>query len=260
MVSGSLVRPRTTQPDADAVELAPRASSIAPHNLTKGHRSSSGSGPSSIGPRCTNTWVRVVAARGGFTGPHCSNPRGVRREDGDRRDSAYLKVESISFPRSRRRSERERSRSRWRAGRRNHRSGGVGEPGAPGAPLPRARRRVQAAGCRRRRARAAAPGQGGRTRPSAGRRKPPPGCWRPVVALEREAATHCLGAELDVLRACLGRAEGAGADHAGEIAAWELKVGRALRIPRIVIPWPAEWRTPSAPTLVWDDDRVISRA
>ena len=68
-------------------------------------------------------------------------------------------------------------------------------------------------------------------------------------------------AELEHLRSRLERLRAEASAHAAEIEEWSQQVGRPLRIPRIVFPWPPApvWQAllgapAEAPELRWDDD------
>jgi hypothetical protein len=82
-----------------------------------------------------------------------------------------------------------------------------------------------------------------------------------VVTIEREAVVRRVGAELEPIREWFARLGTAADAHESEIAEWNKRVGRRLRVPRIAFSWPpaAAWRAlldeaAEAPTLVWDAD------
>lgn len=84
-----------------------------------------------------------------------------------------------------------------------------------------------------------------------------------VVAVEREAIVRRLreSSELEQLRARLERLPVMANTHEAEINEWSQRVGRPLRVPDIVFPWPPPlvWEaliSPSAeaPRLVWDNE------
>jgi hypothetical protein len=85
-----------------------------------------------------------------------------------------------------------------------------------------------------------------------------------VVTVDREAFVRRLreSSELEHLRSRLERLRMMANTHAAEIDEWSQRVGRPVRVPRIMFPWPsaAIWdallaEALEAPELVWDDDR-----
>lgn len=84
-----------------------------------------------------------------------------------------------------------------------------------------------------------------------------------VVSIDREALVRCLreSGELEHLRSRFDRLRTMADTHAAEVDEWSRRVGRPLRIPRVVFPWPsaAIWDGLLAegvepPQLVWDED------
>ena len=84
-----------------------------------------------------------------------------------------------------------------------------------------------------------------------------------VVTIDREALVRRLreNGELEHIRARFDRLTTMANTHSGEIDEWNQRVGRPVRVPRIVFPWPsaAIWdallaEAVEAPKLVWDDD------
>jgi hypothetical protein len=84
-----------------------------------------------------------------------------------------------------------------------------------------------------------------------------------VVTVDREALVRRLreSGELEHLRARLERLRMMANTHDVEIAEWSQRVGRPVRVPRVIFPWPspaildallAEAVEP--PKLAWDDD------
>ena len=84
-----------------------------------------------------------------------------------------------------------------------------------------------------------------------------------VVTVAREAFVRRLreSGELEHLRSRLERLRTMANTHAAEIDEWSQRVGRPVRVPRVILPWPpaaignallAEAVDP--PQLVWDDD------
>jgi hypothetical protein len=85
-----------------------------------------------------------------------------------------------------------------------------------------------------------------------------------VVTVDREAFVRRLreSGELEHLRSRFERLRTMANTHAAEIDDWSQRVGRPVRVPRIMFPWPsaAIWdallaEALEAPELVWDDDR-----
>jgi hypothetical protein len=90
-----------------------------------------------------------------------------------------------------------------------------------------------------------------------------------VVTVDREAFVRRLreSSELEHLRSRLERLRMMANTHAAEIDEWSQRVGRPVRVPRVIFPWPppAVWDTLLAevvepPQLVWDDDRRLPSA
>jgi len=84
-----------------------------------------------------------------------------------------------------------------------------------------------------------------------------------VGTVDREALVRRLreSGELERLRSRFERLRTMASTHAGEIDEWSRRVGRPLRIPRVILPWPSSaiWDALLAeavefPQLVWDDD------
>ena len=84
-----------------------------------------------------------------------------------------------------------------------------------------------------------------------------------VVTVDREALVRRLreSGELEHLRSRLERLRTMASTHAAEVDEWSRRVGRPLRIPRVVFPWPsaAIWdgllaEAVEPPQLVWDGD------
>jgi hypothetical protein len=84
-----------------------------------------------------------------------------------------------------------------------------------------------------------------------------------VVTVDRKAFVRRLleSGELEHMRSRLERLRTIANTHAAEIDEWSQRVGRPLRVPRIIFPWPpaAIWDTLLAeavepPQLVWDDE------
>jgi len=84
-----------------------------------------------------------------------------------------------------------------------------------------------------------------------------------VGTVHSEAFVHRVreSGELEHLRSRLERLRAEASAHAAEIEEWSQQVGRPLRIPRIVFPWPPApvWQAllgapAEAPELRWDDD------
>jgi hypothetical protein len=84
-----------------------------------------------------------------------------------------------------------------------------------------------------------------------------------VVTVDREALLRRLreSSELEHLRFRLERLRTMANTHAAEVDGWSQRVGRPLRVPRVVFPWPsaAIWDALLAeavelPQLVWDED------
>jgi len=89
------------------------------------------------------------------------------------------------------------------------------------------------------------------------------GVLEAVVTVDREAFVRGLreSGELEHLRSRFERLRTMATTHAAEIDEWSQRVGRPVRVPRIVFPWPsaAIWDglladAVEAPQLVWDDD------
>jgi hypothetical protein len=83
-----------------------------------------------------------------------------------------------------------------------------------------------------------------------------------VVTIDREAFVRRLheSGELEHLRSRLERLRTMANTHAAEIDEWSQRVGRPVRVPRIIFPWPsaAIWdallaEAVEAPELVWDE-------
>jgi hypothetical protein len=90
-----------------------------------------------------------------------------------------------------------------------------------------------------------------------------------VVIVDREAFVRRLreNGELEHLRSRLERLRTMANTHAAEIDEWSRRVGRPVRVPRIIFPWPsaAVWQAllaapAEAPKLVWDEDPGASSA
>ncbi len=84
-----------------------------------------------------------------------------------------------------------------------------------------------------------------------------------VGTVHSEAFVHRVreSGELEQLGSRFERLRAAASAHAAEIEEWSQRVGRPLRIPRIVFPWPpaSVWEAlldapAEGPKLVWDDD------
>jgi len=84
-----------------------------------------------------------------------------------------------------------------------------------------------------------------------------------VGTVDREAFVHRVreSGELEQLRSRFERLRTMANTHAAEIDEWSRRVGRPLRIPRTVFPWPpaSVWEglldaPAQGPKLVWDDD------
>jgi hypothetical protein len=88
-----------------------------------------------------------------------------------------------------------------------------------------------------------------------------------VVTVDREAFVRRLreSSELQHLRSRLERLRMMANTHAAEIDEWSQRVGRPVRVPWIMFPWPsaAIWdallaEALEAPELVWDDERLAT--
>lgn len=83
-----------------------------------------------------------------------------------------------------------------------------------------------------------------------------------VVTIDREAFTRRVreSGELEHLRARFERLRTMANTHAADIDEWRQRIGRPVRVPRIMFPWPsaAIWdallaEAVEAPVLVWDE-------
>jgi hypothetical protein len=84
-----------------------------------------------------------------------------------------------------------------------------------------------------------------------------------VLTVDREALVRRLleSGELEHMRSRLERLRTMANTHATEIDEWSQRVGRPLRVPRVIFPWPSAAIRDAliaegveAPKLVWDDD------